>query len=496
MYRLVLYYLAFLWAVAVIFSFFGLLPHDPMGVVFSGVLIIAVCWLINKVFAHFFEATVNVESTYITALILALIITPPHTSDYGSYFSIAAWAAVWAMASKYILAIKRKHIFNPVAFAVALTAFTINQSATWWVANIPMAPFVLLGGILIAKKLIRFDLVLSFFAAALATIFMFSLFGGSDPLSLVWKAVSLSPMLFFAFAMLTEPLTTPPTRILRIAYGALTGFLFTPMVHFGPIYSTPELALLVGNVFSYIVSPKEKLILKLGGRVKIAPDIYDFVFDSGSDVSFRPGQYMEWTLGHRSPDNRGNRRYFTVASSPTEGNIRLGVKFYEESSSFKNHMIAMAPGETIVASQLAGDFTLPKNKDKKLVFIAGGIGVTPFRSMLKYLLDKNEKRTITVLYSNKSVSDIVYGDVFDAAWSKLGIGTVYTLTEQNLIPPSWNGERGYIDAAMIKKYIPDYRERTFYISGPRSMNLAFEDTLKKMGISRRQIKTDYFPGFA
>lgn len=496
MYRLVLYYVAMLWIVAVIFSFFGLLPYEPAGLVFSGLFLIAVCLAVNKIFAYVFGVPTNVESLYITALILALIIPPLKSANYVAYFPLAIWAGVWAMASKFILAVKKKHVFNPVAFAVALTSFTIGQSASWWIASPVMIPFVLFGGLLIVKKIIRFDLVLSFFAAVLATVFGFGLAGGSDPSALVWKAVVYSPMLFFAFAMLTEPLTTPPTRTLRIAYGALTGFLFAPMIHLGPVYSTPELALLAGNVFSYAVSPKKKLVLRLEQKQPLTPDVCDFVFKFDEPISFRPGQYMEWTLAHRSPDNRGNRRYFTVASSPTENELRIGVKFYPESSSFKNHMTAMDVGDEIIASQLAGDFVLPKDKNKKLVFIAGGIGITPFRSMVKYLLDKNEARQITMFYSNKTMDDIVYKDIFDAAASKLGIKTVYALTDRNAIPPSWTGYSGFVDAKMIVKEVPDYLERTFYISGPRSMVLAFEETLRGMGVGRRRIKTDYFPGFA
>ena len=84
-------------------------------------------------------------------------------------------------------------------------------------------------------------------------------------------------------------------------------------------------------------------------KLLIAPDIYDFIFVPQRQLAFAPGQYMEWTLGHDAPDNRGNRRYFTLASSPTEGHIRLGVKFSHESSSFKQAMLAMDQSTEIVA---------------------------------------------------------------------------------------------------------------------------------------------------
>lgn len=155
----------------------------------------------------------------------------------------------------------------------------------------------------------------------------------------------------------------------------------------------------------------------------------------------------------------------------------------------------MLPGQKIVASQLAGDFTLPKDPSKKLVFIAGGIGVTPFRSMLKYLIDKNEKRDIVMFYSNRSAADIAYKEIFDEAQARLGIKTVYTITDKN--PPAWwSGRMGYIDGQMIKAEVPDYLQRTFYLSGPHGLVTAFEKTLNDLGVPHSQIKTDFFPGFA
>lgn len=148
----------------------------------------------------------------------------------------------------------------------------------------------------------------------------------------------------------------------------------------------------------------------------------------------------------------------------------------------------------IVASQLAGDFTLPRNKSQKLVFIAGGIGITPYRSMIKYLLDRKEKRSVVLLYSAKKLSDIIYVDILDEACEKLGMKIICTLTDIDAIPPLWRGERGFITGEMIKKEIPDYQERTFYISGPHSMVTAFEKTLKDIGIKKKYIKIDFFPG--
>ncbi len=456
----------------------------------SVVFIVFVCLGVNAFFARIFGAPSNIESVYATGLILALILSPLKSANDLWYLGAAAGLA---MASKYILAINKKHIFNPAALAVALSAVVLNQSANWWVGNLYMAPFVFLGGLLMVKKIRRYDLVISFFIVSVVTILGFNFLRGGNPLPVLKGILFYSPILFFACVMLTEPMTTPPTRNLRIFYGALVGFLFSSAIHVGSLYSTPELALLAGNIFSYIVSPKNKLVLELQEKIIVAPEIYDFLFKPDRKLKFKPGQYMEWTLGHDTQDARGMRRYFTIASSPAEEYLRVGVKFYPQASSFKQSMMLLKPGDKIVASQLAGDFVLPKDKDKKLVLIAGGIGITPFRSMIQHLLHINEKRDIILMYSNFTPADIVYKDIFDQGERRLGIKTVYTITNTPY-PADWRGEQGFIDEQMIKRTVPDYKKRTFYLSGSHNMVAAFDGILRKMGIPKQQIKKDFFPG--
>ena len=492
MYRLVLYYLAVLLTTATVFGLFGALPYNVADLSFSTLLILAVCWATNEVFAWAYGAEKNIESVYITALILALIISPVAPTNYiGIGFLV--FASAWAMASKYIFAIGRKHIFNPAAFGVALGALMLGHSATWWVAgNLPLLPFVLAGGLLIVRKIRRADLIAAFAVVALATVVATS--SSTGALTPIVQTLLHSSFLFLALVMLTEPLTMPPSRILRICYAAIVGFLFAPNIHLGSFYFTPELALLIGNVFVYIVSPKGRFILTLIGRNKLADATYEFIFLPDRLMSFRPGQYLEWTLGHRFADNRGNRRYFTIASAPTEDTVRLGVKFYAPESSFKRALWNMRANDVASASHIAGDFVLPRDKKRKLVFVAGGIGVTPFRSMVQYLIDTEDTRAVTLLYSNKTAAEIAYKDVFDRAEREIGMKTVYAVTaEPNPMPGMY---RGFIDAALIAREIPDYKERMFYLSGPHGMVVAFEKILHDMGVSRFNIKTDYFPGFA
>jgi ferredoxin-NADP reductase/Na+-transporting NADH:ubiquinone oxidoreductase subunit NqrB len=497
MYRLVLYYLIFLVLTGAALSFFGFLPFQPFDLLVSTSVLVSVCWIANSTFAKVLNVPANTESLYITAFILALIITPqPVARPFSAGSALLLWAGVLAMASKYILAIRRKHIFNPAALAVALAALTLNQAASWWVGTVAMAPFVLVGGLLVARKLARFDLILSFVGAACAVTLAATLAKGTGVLPAAGQLLADTPLLFFAFVMLTEPLTTPPGRTRRVVYGAAVGLLFASPLPIGRVFSTPEFALLVGNVLSYLTSPKARHLLRLKARTQLGPDIYEFQFAGDTRLRFRPGQYLEWTLRHSRPDSRGNRRYFTIASSVDEREVRLGVKFYPRASSFKRSLLAMRPGHEIVASQLAGEFVLPEDEREKLVFMAGGIGITPFRSMIKDLLDRCEVRPITVLYSNRTAPEIVYADVLEKARDQLGIKTVYTLTDVKSVPPDWQGETGRVDAEMIANAVPDYHERTFYLSGPRSLVVGFEDVLRNIGIPKRRIKTDFFPGFA
>ena len=491
MYRLVLYYLIALLILALILSIFGVLPYSPVALIFEPVFLIVICWVANKFFAMVFNAPTNLESLYITALILALIITPP-TGIIG--VAGLFWAALLSMASKFIFSYGKKHVFNPVAIAVLLTSLVLNQGASWWVGNAYIAPLVIIGGFLVMRKIKREDMVFTFLIVALLTIFVFTVIKNTDIFTTLGQIILHSSLFFLAFVMLTDPYTSPTTHKFQIIYAVIVGFLFAPDIHIGSYYFAPETALMVGNLFAYIVSPRIKLVLNISQKVRTAPDQVDFVFNLPQKMNFIPGQYMEFTLQHNSPDSRGTRRYFTLANSPTENSMRLGVKFYENGSTYKRALLGIKKRSRIVGAQLAGDFTLPQDNDQKLVFIAGGIGITPFRSMIKYLVDTNDRRDLVLFYSNKHEDEIIYSDVFNEAYKKLGIRTIYTLTDTSNVPQRWKGATGRINPNMIKHVLPDFMERIYFLSGPHTMVEATRDTLLSMGINKNQIKTDYFPG--
>lgn len=489
MYRLVLYYLAALYAAAAVFSYFGTLPFTLANLAWSLVVLAFFAWLGNEALAWVFGVDTNLESFLITALILALILPPISFSSLAASADYAV-IALWAVASKYVIAIGKKHIFNPAALAVVLSAYLLGISATWWVGgNIALLPFVVLGGLMVVYKLRRWDLVLSFFVVALATVAATAL----TPLGGLRGALLHSSLFFLAFAMLTEPLTMPPTRNLRTAYGALVGFLFAPALHLGPLFLSPELALLVGNLFSYVVSPKGRYTLTLVSRRPLAEGIYEFGFRPDRKLPFRPGQYLEWTLGGVPFDARGNRRYFTIASAPEESRVTLGVRFYDEPSGFKRALADLEAGDSIAVGSLGGDFTLPDDGSRKLAFLAGGIGVTPFASMARHLAAARETRDAVLLYSSKTAREVAYQDEFAKA-AAYGLRTVYALTDEE--PELPGVHHGFIDAAFIAREIPDYKERLFYVSGPPGMVDSMKYALHTLGVPRLHVKTDYFPGLA
>jgi len=496
MYRLIANSLGLMAGLGILLSWLKILPFNPLQML-VGLIILSIFGVSSKlIFEKIFKSITNFESTLITVLILFLIFPAPE--NIYDMLGLAA-AAVIANASKYLLAINRKHIFNPAAAAAVLTVYIFQFGATWWVGSAVLLPFTLILGLLIVRKIRRVKMFLVFIVASIITILFFGILAGSDPVILLLETITSWPLIFFGTIMLTEPLTTPLTTALRWQYAILVGFLFGSTLRIGFLTITPEVALVLGNLFSFFLSNRKKAFLTLKEKIKIAPEIYEFIFDSNVKLGFFPGQYFEITAKQSfkqpMPDSRGNRRFFTIASSPTENQLRLGIKVPENSSSFKKQLINSPIDSVFTADHLGGEFILPENPQRKLVFIAGGIGVTPFRSMIKYLIDKNEKRDIVVFFVGSSTEDFVYQEIFAEAEQKLQLKIHYVITQPQNVPKNWSGQVGYITAEMIEKLVPDFENRYFYLSGPRGMVVAYEKVLSELKIEKQNIITDYFPGF-
>lgn len=500
MYRLLLYYLAALLLVGTVFGALRIMPVDPLAVVETSAIFLVVAVISNWVMSRLLSIQANHESSIITALILSLIAGPVSIPAEPGKAGVLALAAVFAIVSKYLIAYRKQHVFNPAAFGIFLTGTLFGEYSTWWVGNIAMLPFVAIGGLLLLlRRISRFRFVGVFLAAFTVFQFGYSLMQGMQLGSILQNIGFIylhTEVPFLAIVMLTEPLTSPKRFNLQIIYTMIVAFFLLPQLTFFGLNFSPEEALLLGNIFSFMVSPSFKLVLQLRDKRAIGRNILSFAFDRPSGFDHRLGQYMEWTLPLERIDSRGNRRYFSIASSPTENQLLIAARFYEHSSSYKESLSAMRNGDTIVAAELGGDFVLPNDPARKLAFIAGGIGITPFRSMVKFLLDKNQARDITLLYSNYGPDEIVFRDVFDEAQQKIGLTVVYTLTDPERVPADWTGKVGLVDEDMVRSVVPDFRERTFYVSGSPGLVDTVKRTLRGLRVPRSHIRSDYFPGYS
>ncbi len=249
-YRLTLYYLAVLVAGSIALAWYGIVRPTPRDIAYSAVVAIATCIAVNAIFARVFGAKSNWESVCISALILTLIVTPAAPVDFAAT-GFLVFASAWAMASKYILATAKRHIFNPAAFGVALAGLLLKGSVSWWVGdNATILPLIILGGVLVLTRLRYYELIISFAVVVLGLTL------ADNPIAGAGTAVSMtaihSAFCFFAFVMLTEPRTVPLGRWRQIVYGGLVGLLFFPNSHIGEYYFTPEVALLIGNIFAFL----------------------------------------------------------------------------------------------------------------------------------------------------------------------------------------------------------------------------------------------------
>jgi len=492
MYRLVLNFLGILALISILFGFLNLLPYSGYKFIQLLLLILITSVITQLLFTKIFRAITNIESFLITALILFFILSPIQSNE-DIYITIAT--TVVAIGSKFLFAVNRKHFFNPAAIGILVLSILGYGNGIWWVGSRNLLPIVMLIGFLIIRKLRRFSLFFAFLFTAIVVISLSNLRHGLTFTDSLIQLFTSWPLIFFGSVMLTEPLTTPPKRQLYITYGILTGIFFGLQFNLGPFRSSSELALVVGNVFSYLMSPKSKFLLTLKSQTKLAPQIIELTFTKPPNFTYTPGQYMEFTIPPSQTDARGNRRYFTLASSPTEQTLKLGIKIPDQKPSiFKQKLLSFKTEDQILVGQLAGDFVLPQNNSQKLVFIAGGIGIIPFRSMVKYLIDTDQTRDIVLFYICSHKDEFVYQDIFDQA-KKTGLKTVNVITQAINVPKQWSGEVGYLNKNLIVKYVPDYLNRKFYLSGPNMMVESSKHLLKSLNVPNSQISTDYFPGF-
>lgn len=488
MYRLVSGSLSVLAALSIVCGFFGLLAYSGLSQIFSLASALLVALLLNIIIASILGVPANHESAVITALILFFLALPEENI-------FAIWPLILAVSiatvSKYVFVIKKQHFLNPAAFGAAAVSVTGLYSFSWWVANPTLFIPLLLLGVLVVMKVRKWVPVFGFIGVGLI-IYLAEALSYGDVLTTSLKNFFISwPTLFLAFFMLTEPFTMPARKDAQFLYGGLVGFLANTSMFSALVSMSPELALITGNVLMLPTRLRQKLFLTLQSKKRIATDTFDFVFKKPPGFTFVAGQYLEWMLPHEKSDNRGARRYFTIASSPTESDIKVAMKITKARSTYKSALEGLDVGQTIIASQLAGDFLLPRDAQTKLGFIAGGIGVTPFRSHILYMMDSDKKHDTVLYYCTNTKGEIAYQDIFSRAERELEFVFVPVVKDEIVGAPA---ESGYLTIDILKRRSPDYLERTWYISGPPGMVNAYKKLLKEMGVKGSKIKTDFFSG--
>lgn len=223
--------------------------------------------------------------------------------------------------------------------------------------------------------------------------------------------------------------------------------------------------------------------LKFIEKKKEAGDAVSHIFEPLEPMDWTAGQFLIYFLPHESPDIRGKQRFFTISSAPFEKHVMLTTRIFSENrSSFKQALEKLNPGDLVEVKGPDGDFVLTE-PNTQYVFIAGGIGITPFRSILKQLDHEDKDFTVELLYANKTDEFVFKEELEELKTKHPNFEIRYIISPQ------------HIDEKYIEQNVNDYKNKMFYVSGPEPMVESLYEMLKGMGIKEENIKTDYFPGY-
>ena len=213
----------------------------------------------------------------------------------------------------------------------------------------------------------------------------------------------------------------------------------------------------------------------------------------GEEVDFRPGQYFFVTLpdtGHQ--DERGLRRHISVVTSPNEKGV-LGFATRMRDSAFKRTLGELPAGAEVDVEQPKGSFVLPEDTSRPLVFVAGGIGITVFRSMLRYISEDRLPYRVTLVYSNRDRKSTAFLDELRELEQALpDFRLILTMTDD----PGWEGEQRKIDAAFVRDHLEgDLNQYTFLVAGPPAMAEGVQGALEEAGISEENVIAEGYSGY-
>jgi glycine betaine catabolism B len=503
MYRLVFLALALLAVIAFLLAALGLLGIGWADILLSALVLALVSVGVDAVAQRIVRIPWRIESSLITALILLFVLRP--TVAPLGLVGIAIAAAV-ASLSKYVLAWRGRHIFNPAAVgATALTLITALSGAyglgtsAWWVGTPILGPIVLLLGIVVVWRTERLRVIALFWVIALVVgvvdIAVLTAAAGDpvDVWGILWKQLWSSPILFLGAFMLSEPLTMPPRRWQQFVVAAVVGVLvgWSPAIGSFAVSLGFERALLIGNLVAFLFAVRTAVRLVLVSREAPTPTIRELTFRTERPLAFAAGQYLELEVPHARPDARGTRREFSIVSAP-EDLPTLRIAFRDgrgPQSSFKKALADVAPGGALPVTGVWGDFVLPRDRAAKILLVAAGIGVTPFVSQLRHLAAAGDRRDIVLVYAASEASELAFRDDLEAA----GIGVIaFTRDEPAALPETWMWAGGTrIDAEGLHRAVPDIAERHAYVSGPAGLIADLAPTLEQA----RSITTDAFSGY-
>jgi ferredoxin-NADP reductase len=218
-----------------------------------------------------------------------------------------------------------------------------------------------------------------------------------------------------------------------------------------------------------------------------------FIFDKPADFVFEAGQYVVLRLANLvTPDTRAGVRSFSISSAPCEEHVAFTMR--RGDSGFKQTMYALQAGETIGATGPVGHFTLAHASDElPIVFLVGGIGITPVRSILKQAEHDKVERQFTAFYSNRFAKDSAFHEELKGL-DLPNLRYVTTLSQEVLPCAEGNEERGYICETMVRKYVPDVLGVWYYLVGAPAFIEAMEKMLSEMGVAKERQVCDPFAG--
>lgn len=234
---------------------------------------------------------------------------------------------------------------------------------------------------------------------------------------------------------------------------------------------------------------------RLKHRQEIAHGTMSFDFEKPAGFEFKPGQCVDVTLLDPPPmDAAGAIRTFSITSAPYENELEVATRLRD--TSFKRELAILPLGTQLALEGPSGSFTLHKNAAKPAVFLAGGIGITPFRSMLRQAAKDRTSRALTLFYSNHRPEDAAFLDELQKlSQADAKFIFVPTMTNMQKSARDWAGERGSIDRAMLEKYCPALDAPLFYVAGPSAMVTATLQMLVQAGVDEDNIRSEEFCGY-